>query len=177
MDDADFDPEELKKHAKLAARSRAFPIIFFKSVVERLDQSINRANEDLRIQYPRAWESQKQIVRLTFGLGKRIELGFSETLCCTFSLTSDNSHLEALITNGSSHRNTSGPQLLAFLMECDESAGKLGCNEPGGLLKCAESAVRAYKMDLEPLPYALHQVEPQEIADMVVAGIVRGYFN
>jgi hypothetical protein len=115
-------------------------------------------------------------VRLTFGFGKRIELGYGRTLCCTFALTADNSHIEALIKNKAQRSDLSGVELLAFLLECEAPKGKLESCEPRGFSKYAEGAVKAYKMDLEPLPYRLHKIGPQEIAEAVVEGIVRGDF-
>jgi hypothetical protein len=109
-------------------------------------------------------------------LGKRIELGYGRTLCCTFALTADNSHIEALIKNETECPDSSGVKLLAFLLERETPKDKSWSCEPGGLSKHAEAAVKAYKMDLEPLPYRLHETGPQEIAETVVAGIVRGYF-
>ena len=172
MDDFGFSQED----ARNRARSIALPIVFFRSVVGRLDKTIDKTNEELRVRYPGPWECQKQIVRLTFGVGKRIELGYGRTLCCTFSLTADNSHIEALITNETECPDCSGVKLLAFLLECEAPEGKLRSDEPGRLSKYAEAAVKAYKMDLEPLPYELHEIGPQEIAETVMAGIVRGYF-
>lgn len=174
MGDSDFDSEDYKRQA---ARRIGFPIIFFKSVVNHLDQTINKVNEELRTRYAGAGQDQKQIVRLTFGLGRRIELGYGQMLTCTIALTADYSHIEALITNESSRPGSPTEQLLAFLLECDETGGKLGCCEVGGILKCAETSVKAYKMDLEPLPYGLHEVGAKEIAEMVVEGIVRGRFD
>lgn len=115
-------------------------------------------------------------MRLSFGIGKRIELGYGRTLHCTFALTAGNSHIEALITNKTECPESSGVHLLAFLLECEKPKGKLGPYEPCGFLEHAQTAVKAYKMDLEPLPYGLHEIGPQEIAETVVAGIVRGYF-
>jgi hypothetical protein len=170
LEDFGFDREDLRNRA----RSIALPIMFFRSVVKRLDKTINKTNEELRVRYP--GEGQKQIVRLTFGLGKRIELGYDRTLCCTFALTADNSHIEALIKNETQSLDHSGVELLAFLLECEAPESKLGSCEPGGFAEQAEDAVKAYKMDLEPLPYGLHEIAPQEIAETVVAGILRGYF-
>ena len=172
MEDFGFNRDDLRNRAK----SIALPILFFRSVVVRLDKTINKTNEELRVRYPGPWEGQPQIVRLTFGFGKRIELGYGRTLCCTFALTADNSHIEALIKNETQHSDPSAVELLAFLLECEAPKGKLESCEPGGFSKSAESAVKAYKMDLEPLPYRLHEIGPQEIAEAVVAGIVRGYF-
>lgn len=172
MEDFGFDQENLRNRA----RSIALPIMFFRSVVDRLDKTISRTNEELRIRYPGPWESQKQIVRLSFGIGNRIELGYGRTLHCTFALTAGSSHIEALITNKTECPESSSVHLLAFLLECEEPKGKLGPYEPCGFLEHAHAAVKAYKMDLEPLPYGLHEIGPQEIAETVVVGIVRGYF-
>ena len=172
MEDFGFDREELQNRA----RSIALPMMFFRSVVGRLDKTINKTNEELRIRYPVPLEGQKQIVRLTFGLGKSIELGYWRTLCCTFALTADNSHIEALIKNETECSDSSGVKLLAFLLECEAPKDKSWSCEAGRFSEQAEAAVKAYKMDLEPLPYRLHEIGPQEIAETVVAGIVRGYF-
>ena len=172
MDDFDFSREDFRNKAN----SIALPILFFRSVVNRLDKTIDQTNQELRVRYPGPWESQKQIVRLTFGLGKRIELGYGRTRCCTFALTGDNSHIEALITDETESPDSSGVKLLAFLLESKALEGKLGVCDPGGPSKNAEAAVKAYRMDLEPLEYRLHEIGPQEIAETVVAGIVRGYF-
>jgi hypothetical protein len=170
MEDFGFNEEDLRNRA----RSIALPIMFFRSVVDRLDKTINKTNEELRIRYPD--EGKKQIVRLTFGLGKRIELGYDRTLRCTFALTEGNSHIEALIKDEAQPSDRFGGELLAFLLECVTPKGKLGPRGPGGFSEYAEGAVKAYKMDLEPLPYGLHEIGPQEIAETVVAGIVRGCF-
>jgi hypothetical protein len=172
VEDFGFDREKLR----IRARSIALPIMFFRSVVDRLDKTINKTNEELRIRYPGPSEGQKQIVRLTFGFGKRIELGYDRTLCCTFALTADNSHIETLINNETECPDSSGVKLLAFLLECETPKDKAWSCESGPFSKHAEAAVKAYKMDLEPLPYGLHEIGPQEIAEAVVAGIVRGYF-
>ncbi|HMH13948.1 MAG TPA: hypothetical protein VK578_12645 [Edaphobacter sp.] len=172
MEDFGFDRED----ALNRARSIALPIMFFRSVVDRLDKTINKTNEELRVRYPGPWEGQKQIVRLTFGVRKRIELGYGRTLFCTFALTADNSHIEALITDETEFPDGPRVKLLAFLLEWEVPKGNLGSCDPGGFSKDAEAAVKAYKMDLEPLPHGLHEVGPQEIAETVVAGIVRGYF-
>jgi hypothetical protein len=148
--------------------------MFFRSVVDRLDKTIDKTNEELRVRYP--GEGQKQIVRLTFGLGKRLELGYGPTVRCTFALTADNSHIEAFIKNGSECPDSSGVQLLAILVKCEIPKDKLGLGGPEGFSKRAEAAVKAYKMDLEPLPYKLHEIGPQEIAETVVSGIIRGHF-
>jgi hypothetical protein len=174
MDDSDFDSENYKRQA---ARRIGFPIMFFKSVVNHLDQKINKVNEELRTQYSGTSEAQKQIVRLTFGLGKRIELGFGQNLVCTVALTADYSHIEAVITNEPDRPGSPTEQLSAFLLECNDTGGKMGCCEVGGILKCAEEAVKAYRIDLEPLPYALHEVGAKEIAESVVEGMVRGRFD
>jgi hypothetical protein len=172
VEDFGFDREDLRNRG----RSIALPIMFFRSVVARLDKAINKTNEELRVRYPDPLEGQKQIVRLTFGLGKRIELGYGRRLCCTFALTADNSHIEALIKNEAECPDSSGVELLAFLLECETPKDKSWSCEPGRFSEHAEAAVKAYKMDLEPLPYGLHEIGPQEIAEAVAAGIVRGYF-
>jgi hypothetical protein len=170
LEDFGFNDEYLRNRAA----SRALPIMFFRSVVDRLDETINKTNEELRLRYP--GEDQKQIVRLTFGLGKRLELGHGQTVRCTFALTADNSHIEAFIKNEAECSDSSGVQLLAILLKCEIPKDTLGLVGPEGFSKQAEAAVKAYKMDLEPLPYKLHEIGPQEIAEMVVAGIVRGHF-
>ena len=174
MDDPDFDWEELRREAR---KSIALPIMFFKSVVARLDQSINKINTELRAQHAAAGEAQKQIIRLTFGLGKRIELGYGQSQICTVALTADNSHIEAVITNEPERPGSPAEKLLAFLLKCDEIEDKLKWREPGGFTKHAETAVKAYKVDLEPLPYRIHEVGAQEIVEAILGGIVRGHFD
>jgi hypothetical protein len=39
------------------------------------------------------------------------------------------------------------------------------------------SRMTAHKMDLEPLPYALHEMNVGEVAKRIVAGVVRGNFE
>ena len=171
MEDFGFSDEDLRNRAA----SIALPIMFFRSVVDRLDKTIDKTNEEARQRYP--GEFQRQIVRLTFGLGKRLELGLGETVRCTFALTADNSHIEAFIKNEAERSDSSGLQLLAILLKCEIPTDKLGLGGPEGFAKQAEAAVKAYRMDLEPLPYKLHEIGPQEIAETVVSGVVRGHFD
>jgi hypothetical protein len=177
MSDFDFESEEFKKYAKETAKSIALPIMYFRAVLARLDQTINKVNEELRKQNDEAGEAQKQIVRLTFGLGKRIELGYGQTRTCTIALTADHSHIEALITNKPDFPGSPTEHLRAFLLECDASDDKWRGSKGMDFPKFAETAVRAYKVDLEPQPYAVHEVKAEEIAESIAAGMVRGHFD
>ena len=102
------------------------------------------------------------------GRGKRIELGFGKTLVCTIALTSDHSHIEAVLTNERDRPGSPTEQLMAFLLKNEETKATPEHGDQG---------VRAYRIDLEPHPYGEHEVGKQEIAESVVAGIVRGHFD
>lgn len=168
MADFDSESEEFRRYAERSAKSIVPPLIFFKSFVTQLDLAIDRANSELESKYTGTEEALKQIVRLTLGRGTRLELGFGKTLVCTIALTSDHSHIEAVLTNERGRPGSSTEQLIAFLLKNDETKATSEYGDQG---------VRAYRIDLEPHPYGEHEVGKLEIAESIVAGIVRGQFD
>jgi hypothetical protein len=167
---ADFDSEskEFKKYAKKAATSIVPRIMFFKSFVAQLDFAIDRANSELESKCAETGEARKQIVRLTLARGRRIELGFGETLVCTVALTADHSHIEAVISNERNCPGSPTEQLIAFLLKNNETKTSFESGDHG---------VRSYRIDLEPLPYGEHEVGAGEMAEGIVAGMLRGRFD
>ncbi len=85
----------------------------------------------------------------------RIELSNTKTGTCIVALVISSPHIEVLLGDG--HIRDSG-QMMVFVVEDN-------------------LRMTAHKMDLEPLPYALHEMKVREVAKGIVAGVVRGILN
>jgi hypothetical protein len=86
---------------------------------------------------------------------RRIVLTNAKSGICTVALVISSPHIEVLM--GEEHIRDSG-QMMVFVVRDN-------------------SRMKAFRMDLEPLPYALHEMDVSEIAKEIVAGVIRGRFE
>jgi hypothetical protein len=138
-------------------------LLFFSSLKKTLEVEIERANTgqpDPELQIAMT-TNEAQLKESKPGIGqhlfssRRIELANAKSGICTVALIISSPHIEVLMGDG--HIRDSG-QMMVFVVQ-------------------GNSKTNAHRMDLEPLPYALHEMNVSEIAKGIVAGVVRGRFE
>jgi hypothetical protein len=138
-------------------------ILFFRNLKKTLEletERMNVARGDSGLQITMTTnEAQLKASRTEPGKhlfsSHRIELTNAKSGTCTVALVVSSPHIEVLMGDG--HIRDSA-QMMVFVV---------GDN----------SRMKAHRMDLEPLPYALHEMNVSEIARGIVAGVVRGRFE
>jgi len=140
-----------------------YTILFFANLKKELASEVERANAGQNDPHLRIWMTDNEAMLREFrteprqGLfsSHKIELTNATSGTCTVALVISTPHVEVLLGEGLV-RNSE--RMMVFVVQAD-------------------SGKKAYKMDLEPLPYGLHEMEASEIAKGIVAGVVRGRFE
>lgn len=152
----DQEPEDF-------CRDLRYTLLFFAELKKNLELEIERTNAshhdpDLQIAMAtneaQLKESRTAINHRLFS-SHRIELSNKKTGTCIVALVISSPHIEVLLGDG--HIRGSG-QMMVFVVEDN-------------------SRMTAHKMDLEPLPYSLHEMNVSQVAKGIVAGVVRGNFE
>jgi hypothetical protein len=136
---------------------------FFADLKKKLELEVEKTNADhtdpnLQIVMT---TNEAQLKETSVAAGKnlftsrKIELTNEKSGICTIALVISSPHVEVLM--GERHLRDS-EQMMVFVVQ-------------------GNSEGRAHKMDLEPLPYALHEMNVSTIAKGIVGGVVRGRFE
>jgi hypothetical protein len=138
-------------------------VLFFVNLKKSLETEVERTNADyhdpnlqivMTTNEAQLKESKTEIGQHLFS-SRRIELANAKSGICTVALVISSPHIEVLMGDG--HIRDSG-QMMVFVVRDN-------------------SRMKAHRMDLEPLPYALHEMDVSEIAKGIVAGMVQGRFE
>jgi hypothetical protein len=138
-------------------------VFFFANLKKNLELEVERTNaghHDPSLQIvmttneAQLKEPKTEIGQHLFS-SRRIELANAKSGICTVALVISSPHVEVLMGDGLIR--DSG-QMMVFVVRDN-------------------SGTKAHRMDLEPLPYALHEMNASEIAKEIVAGVVRGRFE
>jgi hypothetical protein len=137
-------------------------IIFFANLKKGLELEVERTNADhhdpnlqivMTTNEAQLKESRAEIGQNLFS-NHRVELANAKSGICTVALIISSPHIEVLLGEG--HIRDSEKMMVLVVRD--------------------NSRMNAHRMDLEPLPYALHEMNANEIARVIVAGVVRGRF-
>jgi hypothetical protein len=157
-------PERLGNEApENFCRDLGHTILFFKNLRRSLISEVEmtnacQSNPNLHIEIITNDEQFKESATKggeNLFSSRRIELTNSKSSICAVVLVIASPHIEVLLGEGNIRKRG---EMMVFVVE--DSSG-----------------TKAHKMDLEPLPYALHEMTVKEIAKGIVAGAVGGGFD
>lgn len=138
-------------------------LLFFANLKKNLALEVERTNaghSDSKLQIEMT-TNEAQLKGSSAETGKnlfsshRIELANAKSGSCAVVLVISTPHIEVLLGEGTVR--DSG-KMMVFVVKDG-------------------SGTKAHQMDLEPLPYALHEMDLEKIAKGIVAGVARGRFE
>lgn len=149
----------LQSERQARCREIGFSIFFFKQVVDCLDKELDKANSDSRNQRFLTGRAISEFQKQPSRSKLRFEFTYSQTSACFVALLANFSYIEVVMTDEPGHPGSPKEQLLAFLLESGDSGAK------------------AYKVNLDSAPNVEKEFSAQEIAEAIVAGMIRGRFD